>query len=128
MLNLVMNSLYMLSMQENNINLAVKWIDKESRLSGLFDMGTYYTESSKLDLAIHNKDIKSTLAIVKILLDSIKSMMDYTKSFMYSHMEFKELDPSFYPKLRERLLECFNDKETFGYMEGNDEWKNLVKI
>lgn len=45
-------------------------------------------------------------------------------------MEFKDLNlnPSFYPKLRESLLECFNDKETFGYMEGNPLWENLIKV
>lgn len=128
MLNLVMNSLYMLSMQEDNISLAGKWIEKKSGLAALFDMGRYHTESCKLELAVYNKDVLETLAIVKILLDSMGSMVDYTKSFMYSHMEFKDLSPSFYPKIRESLLEYFNDKETFGYMEGNSLWENLIKV
>ncbi|MCX4327572.1 MAG: helix-turn-helix transcriptional regulator [Lachnospiraceae bacterium] len=130
MLKLVMDSLAMLSIQKNNINLAGKWIGKESSLAALFDMGKYNTESCKLDLAIYNKDIQATSDIVKTVLDSISSnsMTDYTKSFMYSHMEFKDLDPSFYPKLRESLLKYFNDKETFGYMEGNPGWKSLIKV
>lgn len=39
---------------------------------------------NKFELAVYNKDVAETLAIVKTLLDSISSMMDYTKSFMYN--------------------------------------------
>ena len=46
---------------------------------------------------------------------------------MYSHMKFKELDKDFYEKLKHMLVEGFHDKETFGYMEGIEEWENLIK-
>ena len=126
-LNMVFNSLCVLSIKENNIELAEKWADKLSGLAVLFDMGDYNSQSCKLDLAVYKKDTSATLSIVKVMLSSLMQITGYTKSFMYSHMKFKELDKDFYEKLKHMLVEGFHDKETFGYMEGIEEWENLIK-
>lgn len=127
-LNQVFSSLCMLSIKENNKGQAEKWTNKLSSLAALFDMGDYNQESCKLDLAVYKKDIKETLSIAKAMLNSFRQMACYNKSFMYSYMEFKQVDPSFYDKVKEILLNNFRDKDTFGYMEGNVEWENLIKI
>lgn len=127
-LSQVFNSLYMLSIKEDNTWQAEKWTNKLSSLAVLFDMGDYNKASCKLDLAVYKKDIKATLSIAKVMLNSFRQMACYNKSFMYSYMEFKDIDPSFYDKIKEILLNNFRDKDTFGYMEGNSEWENLIKI
>ena len=127
-LSQVFSSLCMLSIKENDKGQAEKWTNKLSSLAALFDMGDYNQESCKLDLAIYKKDIKATLSIAKVMLNSFRQMACYNKSFMYSYMEFKDIDPSFYDKIKEILLNNFRDKDTFGYMEGNVEWENLIKI
>lgn len=126
-LNMVFNSLCMLSKNENNIELAEKWADKLSTLAVLFDMGDYNSQSCKLDLAVYKKDINATLSIAKVMLSQSVHITGYTKSFMYKHMKFKELDKAFYDKLKHMLAENFRDKKSFGYMEGNREWENLIK-
>lgn len=125
-LNMVMNSLYMLCMEENNTKLAEMWIEKERALASLFDMGEYRIESCRLELAAYKKDVRLTLHIAKAILDSLPSMSCFTESPMFSHMKFKDADPEFYSGLREKLLELFRDKETFGYMDGCDEWQEIV--
>ncbi|MDE6615357.1 MAG: transcriptional regulator, partial [Lachnospiraceae bacterium] len=95
-LNMVFNSLCALLIKENNIELAEKWADKLSGLAVLFDMGNYNSKLCKLDLAVYKKDTSATLSISKAMLSSLMQITGYTKSFMYSHMEFKELDKAFY--------------------------------
>lgn len=128
MLNMVLGSLYMLSMQEGDIAQARKYIEKESGLAKLFEMGIYYETSCKLELAALEKNVPETLSIVKSMLASLEEIGSFVDSFLYSHMTFNK--ETYYstlvPRMREDLLECFRDDETFGYMAGNEEWEMIL--
>jgi hypothetical protein len=42
-------------------------------------------------------------------------------------MEFKETREEFLTELRDNLLECFRDEETYGFCKGNKRWQELMK-
>lgn len=123
MLNIVLHSLYMLSMEDDNMEQARKYIEKESSLARLFEMGRHREITCKLDLAVAEKNVEETISITKGMFDSIDQICGYVHSFLYSHIEFKEVNGTFLAKYRESLLKLFNDEETYGYMAGNEEWE-----
>ena len=126
MLNMVLHSLYMLSMQDENIEQARKYIEKESSLARLFEMGRHQEISCKLDLAVAEKNVEETISIAKGMFDSIDQICGYVHSSLYSYIEFKEIDGTFLAKYREGLLKLFSDEETYGYMAGNEEWETWI--
>lgn len=127
LLNMVLGSLYMLSMQEGDTPLARKYIEKESGLAKLFEMGIYYETSCKLELAALEKNVPETLSVVKTMLASLGEIGSFMDSFLYSHLTFnKKSYSTLVPRMREDLLECFRDDETFGYMAGNEEWEMIL--
>lgn len=125
MLSSVMHSLYMLSVEDTSLERAKMWIEKESGLAELFDMGVYRAESCKLDLATWEKDEEKTFSVVKNLLDSMEQMSGFSESDMYAHLKFKGVEQSFYVQLRKNLIKLFRS-EDFSYMEHSPEWKKLV--
>ncbi len=127
LLNMVFHSLYMLSLQEGDTPLARKYIEKESSLAKLFEMSIYHATSCKLELAALDKNIQENLSVAKTMLASLEGIFSFVDSPLYSHMIFnKESYGTLIPAVRENLLECFRDDETFGYMAGNEEWEALI--
>ncbi len=128
LLNMVFGGLYMLSLQEGDTPLARKYIEKESGLAKLFEMGIYHETSCKLELAVLDKDIQETLSVVKTMLASLEEICGFVDSSLYAHMTFnKESYETLVPAVREDLLEGFRDEEAFGYMAGNEEWEALIR-
>ncbi|MCM1179633.1 MAG: helix-turn-helix domain-containing protein [Clostridium sp.] len=125
-LSLVFNSLYMLAAEAGDTEKAKKYTEKASGLARLFEMGEYREVSCKLEPAVQEKNAEETLAVVRSLLASVQSIGGFTDSWLYEHMQFKEISDSLVQKLYSDLLEGFSDKETFGYMEGNVEWEELL--
>lgn len=125
-LSVVLHHLYLLSLEDRQIEDAKMWIDKASGFATLFDMGLYHSESCKLELAAMEKDTALTLSIVKNLLDYLQQICVFTDSPMYAHMHFKTVEKSFYAKQRQHLLAAFRDKEAFAYMDGTPMWDELI--
>lgn len=119
--------LFLFSMEEQDWRQARMWVEKESSLARLFDMGVYREESCKLELAIKEQDREETCAIVQKMLGSLEQLIcTFSESAMYRHMNFSEPKPKFYEKLRKDLLENFQDEETFHYMKGYVPWEELL--
>ncbi len=125
-LSLVLHRLYQLSLEDRQMEHANIWTDKASRFAALFDMGLYHSEACKLELAAIEKNTALTLSIAKNLLNSLEQICAFTDSPMYAHMNFKPVEKSFFDQQRQYLLSAFRDKETFAYMNGNQEWHELI--
>lgn len=126
-LNMAFSSLYMLSAQAGDMVLAQKYIEKESSLSCLLEMGKYSEVSCRLEPVVQEQNAEETLLLVKQILDAIPTIGGFANSWLYSHMEFKEISETFEKRLRNNLLKCFLDRKTFGYMDGNAEWEELLR-
>ncbi|MGN0405568.1 MAG: helix-turn-helix domain-containing protein [Bariatricus sp.] len=115
--NGVLLGMYMIALQEKDMAKAHLLVDKQSELAGLFDMGTYYETSCRLELATLEQDAKSTAEIMKRMLDSVDHIFSFRNSPLYEHMNFKETQPEFTEKLKNDLISLFQDKETFSFLE-----------
>lgn len=115
--NGILTGMYMLALQENNSSKAHLLIDKQSGLARLFEMGKYYEASCRLDLAAFEQDAKSAAEIMSQMLDSVDHIFSFRSSPLYEHMTFKDPQADFIEKLKNNLISCFQDKETFNFLE-----------
>lgn len=126
-LSMTLNSLCMLSIEEQNFAKAHLFTDKREELAKLFEMGKYHEVACKLDLATAEKDIDTILDTMETILASLDNMTDFSCSPLYEHMEFKKSNSTFSEQLKQELLKCFQDKETYGFLEGNERWIKMTE-
>ena len=119
--------LYMLAMETDDLDKAKYYMEKQSGLAKLFEMGKYYEVSGYLDIYCKEENIDKTLETAKQLLQNVETLGNFRNNRLYMHMEFSDLNEKLYSDLKEKLIEVFRDKESFRFMEGNEEWEKLLK-
>lgn len=127
MVSMIFQNIYMLAMKDHNLEKAHMIVEKQEKLAELFDMGYYHEVSCKLELATVEKDVDTVIKIMEAMLASTDKIIDFRESPLYEHMEFKEIREEFFAELRENLLACFRDEETYGFLKGNKRWQELVE-
>ena len=125
--SMALNSLYILSLEEQNFVRAHLFTDKQQALAKLFEMGKYHEASCKLDLATAEHDIDTVLDTMEIMLTSLDDITSFSNSPLYEHMDFKKSNSTFLTELKQNLLNCFQDKETYGFLERNERWKKIIQ-
>ena len=83
--------------------------------------------SDRLELAALEKDADTVLDTMEAMLSNVERLVDFRNAPLYEHMEFKELSEEFLAGVRENLLKCFRDEETYGFLKNDRRWKELVK-
>lgn len=119
--------MYLLALKEEDMELAHRLASKEAELARCFEMGRYYEVSAGLELATMEKDAERVLAMMKEMLSSVEEIGGFRDSWLYRHMEFRKMEERFPAEMKEKLLECFRDEETYGFLKENKDWKELVK-
>ena len=127
MVSTVLRSMYILAMKDEDKEKAHLLAEKQQKLAGIFEMGKYHEISCMLEWVTSEKNEAETIEVMEQMLESVGQINDFTKSELYRHMNFKEVNENFSKELYENLLECFRDEETFGYMKDNSRWLNLIK-
>lgn len=127
-LSMTFNGIYILALEENDFKKAHMLVDKMQKLAHLFEFGEYHEISPALELAALEKNEAETLRIVKRMLTKLESICAFTKSSLYSHMNFKAIDEAYLTKLREDLMKGFQDERTYAYLKENQEWRDLVGL
>ncbi len=125
-LTLTMQCIYMLALEDGDMDKASLLVKKQGQLARLFDMGEYQEASGALELAAIEKNEEKTVDIMERMLASVKSIGGFVKSPLYEHMTFKEINEEFLEQMEQKLLECFRDRETFGFLEGNERYAALL--
>ncbi len=126
-LNMALQNLYLLSMKEKDFKKAHLFTDKQQGLAKLLEMGKYNEAACKLELATVEKDVERLLDIMETMLDCAESISDFSKSELYSHMNFQDTGSAFLTDLKRDLQNCFRDEETYGFLTDNDRWKRLIQ-
>ena len=126
MMNMVFQSMYVLAMEDEDREKAHILVEKQMELANIFEMGEYHEASCRLDLATAEKDVKATIETMERILTSVDKICDFTKSTLYEHMEFKNLEEKFIKDLHMNLLTNFRDEETYSYMKKSKRWQQLV--
>lgn len=125
-----LHGMYMLALQDDDRIRAHRLADKQKELAKCFEMGKYYEASSgaeRLELAVLEKDADTAVAVMEEMLFGIEQIGDFRKSPLYEHMDFKEINQDFVTELKENMLKCFRDEESYGFLKDNEKWKRLVK-
>ncbi len=125
--SLELHGMYMLALQDDDRKRAHRYIDKQKELARCFEMGKYYEVSCGLELATLEKDADAVVAVMKDMLSSVERIGDFTNTPLYEHMDFKETREEFIAEIKENLLKCFRDEESFGFLKNDERWQELVK-
>lgn len=124
--SMLFHSIYMLVMEDGNMEKAHVLAEKQGELARAFDMGTYHEICGKLELASAEKDAEAALDTMERMLSSVESVCSYLKSPLYEHMKFKKIDEGFQERYKEILKKCFRDDESFSFLKDNARWEKLA--
>ena len=127
MLSMIFHSIYLLVMEDGNMDKAHRLVEKQQELARLFEMGTYHEVSCGLELATVEKDADTVVCIMEKMLESMEGITDFAESQLYEHMTFQKAGKQFLEELKNNLLECFRDEETYGFMRENVRWRELIQ-
>lgn len=125
-MSMTLNGIYVLNLQEEDFARAHYIADKIERLANCFEMGRYYEISHRLELAIQEQDKEQCITLAQEMTGCIRDICSFTRSPLYSHMKFREIDQNYGESMREALIRCFQDPETFGFLEEDERWKRLI--
>lgn len=99
----------------------------QEELARLFEMGRYNEAAGGLELAVAEQDKEAVIEIVQDLLAGIEDIAGYRNSTLYMHINFKEPRKEFLAELKQNFLKSFRDEETFGFLEEDPRWQELIK-
>lgn len=123
-----LHSLYMLAMQDRNMEKAHMLVEKQTELARLFEMGAYHEASAGLEIAAVEKDGEAVTETMERMLSSIDHINAFTESSLYEHLTFREPREEFFAEVKRNLLKCFCDEESFGFLKNNAGWEKIRGI
>lgn len=126
-LNFAFSLMKMMALEDGDTKKACYYAEKEEALAAVFEMGKYHECSAMLDIVCSEKNVLETKKVVKDLLHSVDTLVDFTKSDLYQHMTFSKPDASFIEDLKRKILDGFQEDESFGYMKGNEDWERMME-
>ncbi len=128
MTSMVFNSICALAMEGGNLDKARTFVAKQQELAKLFEMGKYYEASCGLELAVLEKDVETTIEIVKTMLASIDNIGGFGESKLYEHMTFKKMEKDMITEMKKGLLNSFQDEEAFGFLKEDERWREMIQV
>lgn len=123
----VFHGMYMLALQDKNMKKAHAFADKQTELATLFEMGRYHERACKLELATVEQDVDATIDIMEKMLAGLSDINHFSKVALYEHMTFQEPREEFMQDLRDNLVACFSDEETYGFLKEDKRYQELLK-
>lgn len=124
-LSMAISHLSCLAIEDENYKKAHKLADIQSGLERLFERGKYYETSCKLDVATAEKDTDMLLDIMEEMLENVDTISGFCDSDLFEHMEFRKADSDFQKEMKQNLIRCFQDEETYGFLAGNERWERI---
>ena len=120
-----LHGMYALAVKDDDMERARMLVSKQEEMAKCFEMGKYYEVSGRLELAVMEKDADAVIEIMEEMLSSVEQIGEFRKAPLYRHMKFKETREEFITQLKENLLNCFRDEDTFGFLKGNKRWQDI---
>lgn len=124
-ISMSLHGMYSLAVRDNDMERTHRLVEKQQKMAACFEMGRYHEVSGGLELATMEKDGDAVVRIMREMLDALTQIGGFRDSFLYEHMSFKELRAEFVAGIRENLLQCFRDEETFGFLKGDERWAEI---
>ena len=118
-----LNELFALAMETDNPKKAKIFVEMASALAKLFEMGKYHENASRLEYTAAMKDADETLDLMDKLLSQIGTLMDYTKSELYEHMDFNSMSSAFAETMIASQLKHFLEDDTYSFAKESANWE-----
>lgn len=125
-ISMALQGMYGLAMRDKDMERAHRIVDKRQEMARCFEAGRYHEVSGGLELALLEKDADAVILTMQEMLDSLSQIGGFRDSFLYKHMNFREMRPEYIEELRENLLQCFRDEETCGFLKNDERWVELT--
>ena len=122
----ILQGMYMLALKED-MGKAALLTEKMAELSKISEMGEYYEISSRLDLAVKEKDTQKVLDLAEKMFSSVEQIGNWTQSKLYEHMKLRELSADFIVQMRQNLWKYFKTAEDFNFLEKDDRWARFLE-
>lgn len=126
MASMIFQSLYVMAVQDEDMEKARMFVEKQGQLAYIFEMGEYHEVSPWLDLATAEKDKDLIIETMEKMIKSVDAVGGFSESPLYRHMKFRNLDHKFGEEMKNNLLMCFRDEETYGFLKDDERWQELV--
>ena len=123
---MVLQSLYNIAVQQGDLQRAKFLVDKHTALIRVYDMGDYAEAAAVLDHAAQTQNAELAVDALKRVLDSVHMLDAFTKSPLYAHMQFNEMDTGVEEQLREKLKQTFREDARFAFIRERSEWAELM--
>ena len=127
MSSIVMHSIFMLVMEEGNVQKAQQLVEKRQQMARIFEMGRYHEISAELEFTVAKKDAEETIRVMEQMLNAVDTVIDWRESSLFEHMKFREASQEETQKmLKKNLLKYFRDEDTFWFLKENKKYKELL--
>ena len=126
-LSLVFHNIFMLAMEEQDMDKAQKMVAKQQETAELFEMGPYYEASPGLELAVAKQDADAVIDILGKMLAGVDRMMSFTEAELYQHMKFKKTETAFLEKMKKTLIACLKNDETMAFMKEDERFLKVIQ-
>jgi len=128
MVNAALYGMYTLAIQSKDIARGHMLVKKLEEAAKCFEMGKYYEVSYGLEIATLEKDADTIIAVMEQMLASVGELCSFRKAPLYEHMKFKEVDDGIAAEVKNNLLQCFCDEETYGFLKEDKRWQELAIV
>lgn len=75
----------------------------------------------------NGKDKKAVLNAAQRMLENVDKIGAFRKSSLYEHVQFKNIDESFLRQMKQNLISCLTNVETYDFMREEKTWIELLK-
>lgn len=116
-----------IAIKEDRMSDAEYIADVDKQAAQLFDLWEYNSYVAHYQLYDATKSRIKALKILVPMLKSLTKKWDINKSPLYRHIQTKEVDKTFGPKLQKAILQSINSDEETTYLKESPELQDLIK-
>jgi transcriptional regulator with XRE-family HTH domain len=122
-----LNELFTVAIKNGDYEKAKKAIEKVCALAKLFEMGKYHENASRVSYASAMKDADEALRWMDELLGETDTLMDFTKSDLYEHMDFNPMTPMLAEMVKTNQLKHYLEDEDYRFVRESAGWEDFKK-
>lgn len=116
-----------IALKEDRMDDAEYIADVDKQGAQLFDLWEYNSYAAQFELYSFTKNKIKSLKILLPMLKSLTKKWDINKSPLYRHIQTKEVDKTFGPKLQKFIIQAINTDKEAEFLKDSPELYELIK-
>lgn len=111
--------------KENEYDQALYFTEILERVSNIFELGSYISDSTYFLIYTEMKKTDKTLEYLRKMIDGFSSMRDAKNSRLYTHMQFKQNDGI--DEMKAILLKSLETEQGLDFVRDNPRYKEMMQ-